>query len=274
MRRYNRFKILNTKNIFFYFLKKRILSFKRPKWLFAQKKINILKKKLLNFKSFKNQVLRLQLCVYRKENTKLKIKKTLKPFIKKKARNILNSLYVNFKYLQCKFNSWQRARFFFKENLNMKNQINTYFDGGFSVKFYKSLFLNTYSRDYSLCSVFIRPEYRLDILLWRLQIASSLYFAEYIIKKKYVLINSKNVGLKHFVKEGDIIFLKNIKLFNFKNCSDLYIFSNLLPPYVEVDFYLGQFIILKNWTTFVSKDLISIVRAPLKISRIKNYYLH
>ncbi len=274
MRRYNRFKIFKTKNIFFYFLKNRILSFKRPKWHYAQKKINILKKNLLKFKNSKNQVLKAQRFGIRFKNFKLKIKKILKPYIKIKAYRLLNILYIKFKYLQCKFYSWKRVRFFSKENLNMKNMLSTYFDNGFSTKFYKTLFLNTYSRDYSMCSVFVRPEYRLDILLWRLQITSSLYFAESLIKKKYVLINGKNVGLKHFVKEGDIISLITTKFFNFKKSSSYYIFSYLLPPYVEVDFYLGQFIVLKDWHTFVSKDLTSIIRVPLKFSKIKNYYLH
>jgi ribosomal protein S4 len=274
MRRYNRFKIFKTKNIFFYFLKNRILSFKRPKWHYAQKKINILKKNILKFKNSKNQVLKIQCFRIRFKNFKLKIKKNLKSYIKKKAIKILNILYLKFKYLQCKFHAWKRVRFFFKENLTMKNLLSTYFDNGFSTKFYKNLFLNTYSREYSLCSVFVRPEYRLDIVLWRLQIASSLYFAESVIKKKYVLINGKSVGLKHFITEGDIISLTNAKFFKFKKSSSLYIFSQLLPPYVEVDFYLGHFIILKSWHTFVSRDLTSIIRVPLKFSKIKNYYLH
>jgi ribosomal protein S4 len=208
------------------------------------------------------------------KNFKLEIKKTLNSYIKIKARKILNTLYVKFKHLQCRFSYWKRVRFFFKENLDMKNKLTTYFDNGFSTKFYKKLFLNTYSREYTMCSVFVRPEYRLDILLWRLQITSSLYLAEYIIKKKYILVNGRNIGLKYFINEGDIVTITNIKIFNFKNSSTLYIFSQLLPPYVEADFYLGQFIILKNWHTFASKDLTFIIRAPLKLSKIKNYYLH
>jgi hypothetical protein len=127
MRKYNKFRFVSKFYVYPYFFQNRILRFKRPKWVLAQKKILRLESQIKSLKASSQ------------------LKKKFFKFHKAKIQkaNILKSLFFNFVTIKSKVNSWQRLRFFYKEALLIKNIIRKYFDGRFSLAYFKKLFKKT-----------------------------------------------------------------------------------------------------------------------------------
>jgi ribosomal protein S4 len=256
MRKYNKFKFVNRFYIYPYFFHNRIFQFKRPKWLGAQKKLlnlNIQIKTLISSRQSKKT---------------LKFNK-----IKEIKKNILKNFFFNFITVKSKINSWQRLRFFFKESLFMKNAVRKYFDGQFSLSYFKKSFKKPQTRCFSISSVFIRPEFRLDILLWRLKIFSSVFFSRLAIRNKQVTVNGLNKNFDFYLVKGDIIKFSQIKASSLKNYFLKYFKIIFIPSFIELDFYTNTIIVLKSFNNFKISDFSSVIKEPLCLHKFKNYIL-
>jgi ribosomal protein S4 len=257
MRKYNKFKFVNRFYIYPYFFHNRIFQFKRPKWISAQKKILNLAAQIKNLK-FSGQ-------------SKKKFFKFNR--VKKIKTNILKNFYFNFIAVKSKVNSWQRLRFFFKESLFMKNAVRKYFDGQFSLSYFKKLFKKSRTRCFSISSIFIRPEFRLDILLWRLKIFSSVFFAKQAIRNKKVTVNGLNKNFDFYLVKGDVIKFSQIKTYNLKRYFTKYFKLIFIPSFIELDFYTNTIIVLKSFNNFKISDFSSVIKEPLCLHKFKNYIL-
>ena len=259
MRKYNKFKFVNRFYIYPYFFHNRIFQFKRPKWLGAQKKILNLQSQIKTLqtsqgKKFKKNFFRI--------NKEKQIKK-----------NILKNFFFNFVAVKSKINSWQRLRFFFKESLLMKNAVRKYFDGQFSLSYFKKAFKKPQTRCFSISSVFIRPEFRLDVLLWRLKIFSSVFFAKKAIRNKQVTVNGLNKNFDFYLVKGDVIKFSQTKTYSLKKYFLKYFKIIFLPSFIELDFYTNTIIVLKSFNHFKIRDFSSVIKEPLCLHKFKNYIL-
>jgi hypothetical protein len=254
MRKYNKFKFVNRFYIYPYFFHNRIFKFKRPKWVGAQKKLLNLETQITNLKFSK------------------KSKKNFFKFNKIKE-NILKNFYFNFVAVKSKINSWQRLRFFFKESLFMKNAVRKYFDGQFSLSYFKKSFKTPQTRCFSISSIFIRPEFRLDILLWRLKIFSSVFFSKLAIRNKQVTVNGLNKNFDFYLVKGDVIKFSQIKTYNLKKYFLKYFKIIFIPSFIELDFYTNTIVVLKSFNNFKIGDFSSIIKEPLCLHKFKNYIL-
>lgn len=252
MRKYNKFKFVSKFYVYPYFFQNRILRFKRPKWVLAQKKILRLENQIKNLKA----------------SVQLK-----KKFFKFQKVNILKSLFFNFVTIKSKVNSWQRLRFFYKEALLMKNIIRKYFDGRFSLAYFKKLFKKPRNRSFSLASIFIRPEFRLDILLWRLKIFSSVFFIKLALRKKQITVNGCFENFDFYLKKGDVIRFSQNKIYNLKKHFLKYFKVVFIPSFIELDFYTNTIVILKNFNNFKVNEFSSLIKEPLCLYKFKNYIL-
>ena len=268
MRKYNKFKFVNRFYIYPYFFHKRILKFNRPKWLGAKKKIKSLENQLQTLKSVELQKENKN---YLKFNTTKQIKLNKINQIKK---NILKNFFFNFISVKSKVNSWQRLRFFYKESLFMKNAVRKYFDGQFSFSYFKKLFKKKrQTRCFSISSIFIRPEFRLDILLWRLKIFSSVFFAKQAIRKKQITVNGQYKNFDFYLVQGDIIKFSFMKTYNLKKYFLKYFKIVFIPSFIELDFYTNTIVVLKSYNNFKINDFSSVIKEPLCIDKFKNYIL-
>lgn len=255
MRKYNKFKFVSKFYVYPYLFHNRIFRFKRPKWVVAQKKI-------LNLVSHINK-LKFSL---QSEKKNFKVNKENK-------LNILKNFFFNFVAVKSKINSWQRLRFFFKESLLMKNAVRKYFDGQFSLSYFKKLFKKPRTRCFSISSVFIHPEFRLDILLWRLKIVSSVFFSKLAIRNKQVVVNGLNKNFDFYLTKGDVIKFSVKKTYSLKKYFLKYFKIIFIPSFVELDFYTNTIIILKSFNNFKFNDFSSIIKEPLCLHKFKNYIL-
>ena len=257
MRKYNKFKLVNRFYIYPYFFHNRILQFKRPKWVSAQRKILNLESQIKNLKFLPQS---------KKKNFKFNKIKEIKT-------NILKNFFFNFIAVKSKINSWQRLRFFFKESLFMKNAVRKYFDGQFSLSYFKKLFKKPRTRCFSISSVFIRPEFRLDILLWRLKIFSSVFFSKLAIRNRQVTVNGLNKSFDFYLVKGDIIKFSQMKIYSLKKYFLKYFKIIFIPSFIELDFYTNTIVILKSFNNFKVNDFSSVIKEPLCLHKFKNYIL-
>lgn len=312
MRRVSKFKFSNKVHNYPFFFFKRILRFKRPKWIYIKIKIlKIIKNQNLIIKktNFKNKIKVFQNILVLKNKIKQnffysnfffifinKIKTIFKKkhiiFLKNKLRKlrkkykssrksqikfILNNFFFNFVHFTTKISSWNRLRFNFKATLWMKFSVLKYFNSCFSITFFKRLNSKTKNRTYNLSLFFIKPDYRLDLLLWRLKFFISPYLVRNAIRRSLINVFSKinysvfkPVYYNYFVRSGDLIKLNN-KDFIFKNNLSHFIKSFYISSFIEVDYYLNSIIVLKNYNILNILDLNSVIKEPLCLHKFKNF---
>ena len=249
MRRESKFKLVSKFYIYPYFFHNRIFRFNRPKWLIAKKKMLTLNNQIQNLK---------------KKNFKFDKIKLLK-------KNILKNFFFNFVSVKSKVGSWQRLRFFFKENLLMKNAVKKYFNGQFSLSFFKKLSQKHRTRTFTISSIFIRPEFRLDILLWRLKIFSSVFFAKRAIRNNQISVNGLTKNFSFYLVKGDVIKFSPIKIYSLKKHFLKYFKVIFIPSFVEFDLYTNTIVILKSFNQFNDVSLSSVIKEPLVLDKFKNY---
>lgn len=318
MRGYKKFLFRNKWHVFSFFFKRRILNFKRTKWKKIKSKIFYLirqyhtyKKRLISLKFcrfFKNIKFLKKKLLLRKNTFNIKfIKffKRLKIFIltkkyKKLKRNLKYKLnfffkkpfYQKFKFFQKCFNLFFfnykitkisskqhiRNKFFFKNMLFSKISVIKYYYGCFSVKFFKKQLLTKIYRQ-DLANLFIKPEFRLDILLWRLKFFSSPYLARFAFQKNLIYLNKFSTykqsanrhSFKKILKRGDVISFKSTLKYKYKKNLNSTIISLNLPTVFEFDYYTNHIILLKNLIDLNFKDINSLLKEPLNFYHFKNY---
>lgn len=311
MRGFNKFLFKNKWHVYCFFFKKRILRFKRPKWKSIQSRIIFA---TTRYKKYKSKIITLKFLKFlkylfylKKNKYKKKIKKkyfkffkNLNYFLKKRSfKNIKRNLMfkLEFPYKKQKFffkknlrnfffnfyfinisHFISRSRFIFKNLLFMKSIVLKYFYGCFKVKSFKKLPKSTVYKN-SIIFMFIKPEFRLDILLWRLKFFKSPYLARFAFQKYLIFINKNFVKFSFFSKQHYSRFLNGFELVSlssklkylFKKNLNTYIKSLNLSTFLEIDYYLGNIIILKNLNLLNFRDINNTLKEPLCLYKFKNY---
>ena len=118
-----------------------------------------------------------------------------------------------------------------------------------------------------MCSLFIKNNYRLDILIWQLNLSRSVFESRDLIKRGAVFVNNKSIKIfNRFLKKGDIITLKN----DIQN-NNLYKHKkDIILTFVESDFYLNTFIITKNLYELSSYDITCLIQEKYSSYLLKN----
>lgn len=316
MRGFNKFLFKNKWHAYCFFFKRRLLRFKRPKWKKIQNKIkfsiksykkfmrktlnrnflkffkylNFLKKKLIFKKSIKKKYtfflkkLKYFLKSRYFKNIKRKLKlnlefKITKPFklLKYFFKRNLNNHHPFFEFTNIS-HFLLRSRFFFKNLLFMKSTVLKYFNGCFSFKFFKKVSFVSFYKD-NLISIFIKPEFRLDILLWRLKFFTSPYLARFAFQKNLIFINKNLTFSFYFFKQhfkrclpgSQLISLSTQLKYSFKKNLNHFVKSVSVSTFLEIDYYLGHIIILKNFKDLQFRDINSILKEPIGFYKFKDF---
>lgn len=160
------------------------------------------------------------------------------------------------------FKKFENRKFFFKKKLIMRRNLNQWIDN--------TIKLNSIKKSFSLSKKFkfdnltffkntiLKLEFNLSILLFRLNLFSSIYAAQKIIDKGFVLVNSKKVSHNYCLKNGDIItitpFSNNINLILKKQIKTV----NYIP-FIEIDLYTNTIIIIKDLKELSFEDTALII---------------
>lgn len=177
--------------------------------------------------------------------------------------------FFRYDFVICKKSRWVYSSKNFRNILSLRNRIYQYFDGVFSNRFFKKQFKNRFDALDFIRYSFLKPEFRLDIILWRLNFFNSPYSARIAILKKDVLVNGSTVRFSYFLKKGDIVCLNN--LVNLNSAMNLKINLSLFQPFLEIDYYTNSFIVLHDYQDLSVDSFCCLIRQPFKAASLLNY---
>jgi ribosomal protein S4 len=200
--------------------------------------------------------------IYSFKKTKWKI---LQSFGKETNRKLfINNLIIK---LKSQKKEWSQLRSYYKDGLFVKNNLNNYFDNSFKSSFWKKNLKNKKSlnKKFLFLSCLVLPEFRLDILLWRLQFFKSPFQARQSIVNNEVFINNKKVYGNSILKKGDVISFSETKKIALSD-------SNFkLLPYVEVDYYTKNIVVLMNWQDLKIEDCYYFINESFDLKKFKSF---
>lgn len=168
--------------------------------------------------------------------------------------------------------SIENVKKYYRDGLTLKTVLMLFFDRSLKVSFFRNEFSSKYNKSLKelLINLFIKPCFRIDILLWKLNFFSSSFFARQYINEGKILINSNKVKSNYFLKKGDVISFKSesidlfVKFLNFNSNSDIYTF-------VEFDTYLKRIVLIKDLKEFSNEDLNLMVQTFFNTNKLKDY---
>jgi ribosomal protein S4 len=230
MRKYKKYKGFKLSGIIFKKCPLRLLKFRRPKWTILQQQL-------------KTTLLKQQ---RRFKKTKFKFKKS------KRSSSLVNSFLI-----KNTFKSWSKTKKYYKTGFKNKNILLNRFDRSIQFSFLKKRSKFCFLKKDYILNYLVYPEFRIDILLWNLNLFYSSYQARQSINNNEVLVNGKAVKSNTFLKKGDIIsFLDSgSNNYAFKKIIDSYSKNEKFLTFVEIDYYTKTIILLKSYNELSSEDI-------------------
>ena len=173
---------------------------------------------------------------------------------------------------QVPLRSVENIKNYYKKNLNLKKFLILLFNNSIKVPFLKKelVFNSKKSLKDLLLNCFIKPLFRIDILLAQLDFFTTSFGARQYINEGKVLLNSKRVKSNYVLKKGDIISFKGGNsnfFFKVVNSNSKFKFYS----FIEVDSYLKTIIITKDLKMFSGQDINLIVQNFFDLNTLKNY---
>jgi hypothetical protein len=160
--------------------------------------------------------------------------------------------------------SWDKVKNSYKNGLLLKNSIFKSFDNSLGLKYFKKQLKIKKSE---VIKFLLQPLYRLDIILWKLGVYSSVRKVQRKIREKQVSLNNKKVTKIFFLKKGDVIHILD-KTVLFKN---VFFKKTFFFSFCEIDFYSNTLIILKHPDGFHTRELSTIFPEPLDLKPFAFY---
>ena len=248
MRFVNKYKGYEKTTIVFERFPLRILKFKRPKWKKIQK-----------------------LILYSRKN-RVTIRKYIRKKLLKKPRRKLFDAFVN--YLDPY--TWYKVKNYYANGRKIRSSILMSFDKTLVAKSFRRCLKRSkksFQVDDSYLKMIVRPEYRLDILLWRLSFFRSSYQTCQAINDKKVYVNSICVKKSTYLRKGDVVtFSGSYKQDDFmiRKIRSCFLRSKSILTFAEVDYYSNSIIIVKNLDELGLEDLSLIVRDYHSLKKLRD----
>ena len=200
-----------------------------------------------------------------------KIQKTLS------ISNTTNKKIVENFSIKVPYKVWEKVNNYYREGHRLKNSIFLLYDKAISVAYFKSVLKNS-SLSSTLRNMYLymllKPEFRLDILLWHLNFFDTSYQARQAINEGKVRVNDKSVAGNFFLSKGDVVTVisssssKALDLSQKKKKSTV---SNMVFPFVEVDYYTNTLVVVKDLKDLTSDDFHLLLTETYNVKKIKDY---
>jgi len=189
---------------------------------------------------------------------------------KKSACHFINPLILKNSYKQ-----WDKVQNYYKSGIQIKKKVIALFDDSVSIRSIKKAILkNKKTNREILLSSLVKPEYRADILLSRLNFFSSSFSARQSINEGEILLNGKFFLSNLFLKKGDIVSFKSSKALNSSSLSTIlsrkYVKQNYCP-FVEVDFYSKTLVIVKDLEELTLDDFNLLITEYFDLKKFRDY---
>jgi len=199
-----------------------------------------------------------------------------KRFQKQAALSKKSSLvFVNPFITKNSYKQWEKIQNYYRLGLQIKKKIMVFFDDSVSLKSIKKTVNNTKKTNNEfLLSVFFKPQFRLDILLWRLNFFSSSFSARQSINEGEVLLNGHIGSNNSFVKKGDIVSfssLKSLSSFSLDFLLKRQYVKQSFYSFVEVDFYTKTLVVVKDLNDLTLDDFNLLMNEYYDLKKFRDY---
>jgi len=217
------------------------------------------------YKHFTNTTLFLKDCFFRvlkfKRSKWKKLQSNLK--IEKKKTKLFGNHFLS----QVSYKHWDKMKLHYKESLVLKRAVFRFFDDSLSIKYYKQVLKTKKPNLPLILPMLLKPLFKVDILLWKLSFFESAYQARQAIQNGLILVNNAVLDSCIHLNCGDILTFVTPKKFVFNSI----IKHSFLFSFLEIDYYSGSIVILKN---FKDLNINSITACSLNLvntQRFNNY---
>ena len=239
--------------------------------IFEKFPLRVLKFKITKWK----KIQRLLLFKFSKKNKRSINVKSIG--LKKKVRSSRKKLFFNNLLVKVSLKTWYKVEKYYENGRRIKNILHNIFDKSVLTSHFRKVLkfskkASEIQKAYSY--TLLKPEFRLDILLWRLNFFSSSYQASQAIAERKITVNGRLVQGNFFLSRGDVIFFcSNLKLntLNVKKVKYKTLFSKIVSTFVEVDYYSNCIVVLKNVEDLGKEDLYILVKDSYSLKKIKDY---
>jgi len=180
-----------------------------------------------------------------------------KIFRKKRKKTIIK--FTNNASVKVNFKRYSRIKKSYQNKLKLNHHLLQLFDNAnkrIEQKRKKLLFKQTQLVDFFNYLV-IKPEFKINILLWRLNFFQTPYAAQQSINNKEILLNGKSIKSNVFLKKGDVLtlpFSSFSNLFAFRKTLKNHSLSNFFNTFLEVDHYTKTIVMIKSFNSLNSSD--------------------
>lgn len=169
---------------------------------------------------------------------------------------------------------WDKVSNYYKEGNRLKNIIFYLYDKSISSSHLKSILKNSSSKIRNMyLFTLLKPEFRLDILLWKTYFFSSSYHARQHINNGDILVNKKSVSGNFFLSKGDIISLSekfNPLLINPKRLRLKNTIEDSILTFVEIDYYTNTIVVIKDLNELTVYDFYLLLVEFYNLKKIKD----
>jgi hypothetical protein len=192
----------------------------------------------------------------------LKIKRPLRPGIKKDKKVIINPLLVI-----KSFALFERKIRYYKNIFETKTALSNIY--GNSISFNK-LEKNVRSlKKYNILNYLIKPHYQINILLSNLQFFSTPFQASQEISNKKVLVNDKIINFNINLKKGDVITFTRKSPFRYFKCFlQSYSFDSRLFSFIEADYETETIIVIKDFFDLSLEDFRLLIKDSIQLKNL------
>lgn len=201
----------------------------------------------------------------------LRFKKTKWSFVKNLEQKFKRYVFRNFFKISKNISFFEKSKKFYQLSLNYKRIIKNCFDNSIKLsKIKKNLQKkNHFGLKYILKKILIEYEYRLDILLYKLNIFDNIYKARSYIKKNGVILNNKKIYHLKFLKEGDVLNFEDI-FYSLEENLKKKIKKIQFFPHLEIDYYTNYCVVIKDAISLSEEDLTLFFQHKFNISHLYN----
>jgi len=243
MRKYKKYKGFKLSGIVLKKFPLRLLKFRRPKWNLLQQKLKTV--------------------LIKKQRRLKKVKKFKR-----------NSFLINSFLTKNTYKRWSKTKKYYKTGLKNKNILITCFDRAINFNFLKQRSKAFTLKKSFILNYLVYPEFRVDILLWNLNLFYSTFQARQSIQNNEILVNGKSIKVNTFLKKGDIISFLNTSssIYDFNKIVASYSKNEKFLTFVEIDFYTKTIILLKSYNELSSEDMLLLITDYINIKNF-NYNL-
>jgi ribosomal protein S4 len=199
----------------------------------------------------------------------------LSKIVKKKSKSSKPKKFKNNLSVKVDFKIWEKVKSFYQNGRKVTNSIFNTVDKSLSTSNLKKTLLNSNCETLDVYrQTLLKPEFKLSILLWKLNLFSSSFQASQAISEKKILINDAPVKTNFLLLKGDIIRLRTE---SYKKNTDVrkskihFSPSDIVSSFVEIDYYSSVIVIVKNLEDLSDQDLHFVKQEFYNLKKIKDY---